>query len=141
MASELYLSMEDLALVMDGGLFGISDEGLATLVAMVAEDPRFDEQLADLRTMALDAECGLLGDGLQAHQQIEQLLTAASWGHPAEVLGGEREDIAYSRLIRVAAARAERDKDPGRVLAVKRRLMGAYAEHLAERAAGHQAAE
>ena len=136
MASELYLCMEDLALVMDGGLFGISEEGL---VAMVAEDPRFDEQLADLRTMALDAECGLLGDGLQAHQQFEQLLAADSWEHPVEVLGGEREGIAYSRLIRVAAAHAERDEDPSRILGVKHRLMGVYAEHLAERAAGNRA--
>ncbi len=89
--------------------------------------------------MARDAGCEFLGDGLSAHQQVEQLLAEDTWEHPVEVLGGEREDIAYSRLSRVAKARAEKDEDPGRVLAVKRRLLGAYAEHLAERAAGNRA--
>ena len=138
------LSLEDLASVIDGELNGLSEDAWTALKRMIAamysDDLGHIEQLAELRAMAQDAACKFLGDALVALEQVEQLLAADNWEHPVEVIGGGREDVAYPRLIRVAKARAERDEDPGRVVGVKRRLMGAYAEHLTERAARRDSA-
>ncbi len=88
------LNLEDLASVIDGAFGEVSDEGTTRLAAMVSEDPGFAEQFTELRAMAQDAGCDLLGDGLQAHEELAQLLVADAWEHPVEVLGGDPDEIA-----------------------------------------------
>jgi hypothetical protein len=128
------LNLEDLASVIDGELGELSQEASSALTEFVrvlySDDPAHSEKLAELQQMTRDAGCEFLGDGLFAHECLEKLLAADTWDHPVDVLGGEREDVIYSRIIGIAAARAERADDPEAILDVKRRVEGAYAEHL-----------
>jgi hypothetical protein len=130
------LSLEDLAVLLDGCLDELSKEGAATVrqvvAGLVAGSGRFDDQIAALRAMKDAAGCESLGDGLLAHRELDRLLAADDWAHPADVLDVDPEDVVYSQLIRVATVRAAQAADPAKILQVQRRLGEAQAAAEAE---------
>ncbi len=123
------LSLEDLAALLDGFLDELSEEGTATVLAVLVDaigaSGRFTEQIAALRTMRDIVGCKFLGDALLSHRELERLLATDGWTHPAEVLEADPEDIVYSQLIQITKILAEKAGDPDPILDVKRRLEAA----------------
>ncbi len=135
--TEELLSLEDLALLIDG-VEGAPDRMLDRLSTTIRTDARFAKQFAVLECLA--DEAGLAPEtssrftsAIGAHGDVDRLLEAEGWRHPAEVLDpdGDR-GILYPVLTRIVAARVDRADDPGLLLRVQEKLGQAYADEQAD---------
>ena len=133
------LTLEDLALVADGLADSIDTEGAKRLAKLVSTDPRLEPELATLEAVA--SEAGLtrrptgeyLSAGHSLDQALQRLVDEDEWTHPADVLDPDASlGVPYEPLIKLARAREQ--GDPGRMLAIRRRLEEALAAEMAEEA-------
>lgn len=116
---ETLLTLEDVARLAAAG-----DQLPRALVpklrAVVRSDPRFAPHFEQLEALAREAgldpasETGI-EDGFAAHQDLERLLAAEGWAHPAEVLDPAGEvGVACGAVLRIARARLEQaGEEPG----------------------------
>ncbi|MCP3963626.1 MAG: hypothetical protein GY719_37800 [bacterium] len=92
-------------------------------------DPRLKEPLGELESLAVDAGVDDLVDGLFYNREVDRLLDAGDWAHPAEVLDPHGDvGISYPELLAVADARARRTGDDQRVAEVREKLARTVAE-------------
>ena len=127
---EIDLTIEDVALLVDGT--GISDGSARKLAPFFAADPRLAEPLAHLRRLAEDAGADCLWHAVKIDQDLDELIAAGDWNHPAEVLDADA-GICYPELISLAASRASKTAGPQkcRLLDVGKRMERAYADEQA----------
>lgn len=127
--AEANLTLEEIAMLADGT--GIADQTARKLAPLIVTDPRLAAPLGQLRRMAKAASVDCFFSAVKAHQELE-LLIAARWRHPAEVLDPEA-GICYSELIALASARAEQaaGAEKERLRKIHQRLEQAHAEHRA----------
>ncbi|MCP3962325.1 MAG: hypothetical protein GY719_31160 [bacterium] len=117
--SETELTLEEVARLADGG--EVSVEMSVKLAGLIRRCPMFASQVAQLEAMAEVAGVGRIEEGLDAHRDLEVLLSE-EWEHPGEVLQPGR--LLYGEMIAVAGGRAREveGQERERVLEVKRRL-------------------
>ena len=133
------LSREELALVADGLVENLTDDGAKRLGQVIRTDPRFLAEFGELDALAREAglEPGESFEYLSAAQAIDEalaaLLDAREWSHPAEILDPDGAcGIPYPMLIRLARKREEKSDDAERILKVRQRLEEAFAAEMAE---------
>ncbi len=122
------LSLKDLAYAIENEFEAMSREGRATLAAVIRDDPRLAEQVAEVLAIARD--CAMeehLSGAMQIHQWWEALLVEGSWDQAFKLMEEDPEDIWYPSLRRFAEIRIERAGNPSRLRALKRRLEAAHA--------------
>ncbi len=92
-------------------------------------DLRPKEPLGELEDLADDAGVEDLVDGFFYNQELDRLLAADEWAHPAEVLDPHGDvGISYPELLAIADARARRSEDDQHVAEVHQKLAGVVAE-------------
>ena len=133
------LSREELALVADGLVENLTDDGAKRLGQVIRTDPRFLAEFGELDALAREAglEPGESFEYLSAAQAIDEalaaLLDAREWSHPAEILDPDgSRGIPYPMLIRLARKREGKSEDAERILQVRQRLEEAFAAEKAE---------
>ncbi len=129
--SEDLLTLEDVAMLLS------HTDHLPARVALklprvIGTDPRLAAHVGQLQDMAreagLEAECRDWPEiAFLCHRDLDRLLAAEDWQHPAEVLDPDGEvGVSYRELIRAAETRARRSDDP-KLPEVRRRLKRAWA--------------
>jgi hypothetical protein len=133
------LTREELALVADGLVESLTDDGARRLGHVIRTDPRFTAEFVELEAVAREAglEPGGSFEYLSAAQAIDEALTmlldTRGWGHPAEILDPDgSRGIPYPMLIRLARKREGKSEDAERILQVRQRLEEAFAAEKAE---------
>jgi hypothetical protein len=138
---EANLTLEEVALVVDGLVETLGDEGAKRLGEVIRTDPRFSADIEVLEKLAREA--GLQPDGsfeyLSAahalHEALAMLLATDGWRHPAEILDPDGScGIPYAQLIRLARKREGKsgDEEAATILEVRQRLEKALAAEMAE---------
>ena len=132
------LSLEELALLVDGLGDTISTETAQRLAAHLRTDPRVGDQIRTLEDLARQAGLrpGAPGGYLSAAVALQTALTllvdTEDWEHPADVLDPDSSvGIPYEEMIRLARA-FEQDTPSERMVAVRQRLEEALAAEMAE---------
>ncbi len=133
------LTLEELALVVDGLVETLSDDAAKRLGQVLRADPRFETEIAALEALAREATLGpgdareYLSVAQAVDRALTQLLDAAGWRHPAEVLDPDgTRGIPYQPLIRLARKRERTSADPDKIRDVRQRLEEALAAEMAE---------
>ncbi len=134
-AAKPLLPMEALAALLDGG-DQISIQALAALRPVIRSDPRLVDEIRALEALAEEAG---LGDGRQfetalaTHAELDQLMRAEGWTHPAEVLDPhDVTGIGYRELVHLAEARVKRAENPNDLRGVIRKLHAAWNDQKAQ---------
>ncbi len=92
-------------------------------------DLRLKEPLGELEDLADDAGVEDLVDGFFYNQELDRLLAADEWAHPAEVLDPHGDiGISYPELLAIADARVVRPHAEERISAVREKLARNVAE-------------
>ncbi len=127
------LTLQDVALLLAGKPDQIPRDTARRMAEVIRTEPRYAERVEELRTLAREAGFEPVRDedletALDSRRDLERLLTAEGWEHPAEVLDPQGEiGISYRELACLAAARAEREEGRGRARAVQEKLERAWA--------------
>ncbi len=127
------LTLQDVALLLAGKPDQIPRDTARRLPEVIRTDPRFAGLVEELRALAREAGFEPVRDedletALDCRRDLERLLAAEGWEHPAEVLDPEGDvGISYRELSCLAAARAERERGRGRPRAVQEKLERAWA--------------
>ncbi len=108
------LTLKDIAILLDGD--EIPDATAARLAPFLREDPRLEEEIAELELLAQDAgmapdESERFTNAYDNDQDFRKLLTAKSWQRPDEVLDPD-VGISLGELLAIAAARMARSPNP-----------------------------
>ncbi len=133
------LTLEELALVVDGLVETLSDDATKRLGQVLRTDPRFEAEIAELEGLAREAALGSedTREYLSVAQAVDRALTllldADGWKHPAEVLDPDgTRGIPYAPMIRLARERERTSEDPEKIRGVRQRLEEALAAETAE---------
>ncbi len=135
------LTLEEVALVADGLVETLSQEGAKCLGQVLRTDPRYTAEIEELEALAREA--GLRpGDSFEylsaakaLDETLTELLAADGWRHPAAVLDPDgSRGIPYASLIRLAKEREGRaaEGDAETIQEVRQRLEEAFAAEMAE---------
>ena len=123
---EIRFSLYDLTLIVSDQYEDLSDDGRDTLRALVLQDPRFTDQLAELRSMACDVETNCVLFAFDVYEKWQALMSDDSWEHVLTLLRDDKH-IWFEKVLSLAAKLAERAEDPNRILAVRKKLQAAEA--------------
>ncbi len=120
------LTLDDLAHLADSS-DQFARETMDRLRHHVRSQPLFAPELAYFEALARDAGLSERHDrrraSLQCNDELDRLLAADSWQHPADVLDPEGiVGIGYRELIHIAEARARRAAEPDALHAVRDKL-------------------
>ncbi len=125
------LTLEDVALLADEG--EPTRETIRHLGEFIRSHHLFADRIRHLRALARDAAVKKLADGLSLHKELDQLVHARNWSHPAQVLDPDGFiGISYPELIRIAKVRVRRAEDSRPLKVIQRRLEEAQAAEPAE---------
>lgn len=136
---ETLLTLEDAAHLL-GRTDQLPSETIRRLGPVFGSDARFAGHVERLEALARAA--GIETDvddwpatALYCHRDFDRLVATDGWQHPAEVLDPDGSlGICYHELVRIAEARAQRAREPDRLLAIKDRLEQAWADEQARQA-------
>lgn len=132
---EELLTLEDAALLADPN--GQLTQGTVSRLRRLARtDPRVISLFEYLEALADEADLPDTSDrldvGLKCLADVERLLQADGWQHPAEILDPSGEiGVNYSGLVKLAQAWARQAGESGRHRAVGRKLERAWCEEKA----------
>ncbi len=108
------LTLRDIAILLDG--VEVPDTTARRLAPFLREDPRLEEEAAELELMAQDAGIGAkqperFTTAYGNDRDFRRLLTALEWDRPDQVLDPE-EGFSVDELLRIAEARLARSPNP-----------------------------
>ncbi len=108
------LTIRDVALLLDG--VEVPDGTAARLAPFLRDDPRLEDEIAELEQMAQDAGIGAqqperFTTAYDNDRDFRRLLAAPEWERPDEVLD---PDVGFDvgELLQIAAARSARSPNP-----------------------------
>ncbi len=131
MKRETGLTLSDVATLLDG--VEVPDETAARLAPFLREDPRLEDEIAELELMAQEAgidpeQPELFRAGYDNDRDFRRLLTARAWERPDEVLDPDA-GFDVGELLCVAEARLARAPN-ALLVEIKDKLERAEAERL-----------
>ncbi len=114
MNGEMELTLKDVAILLDG--VEVPDATAARFAPFLREDPRLEDEIAELQLMAQDAgihprQPERFTTAYDNDRDFRRLLTAAAWERPDEILDPD-EGFSVSELLRIAKARFSRSPNP-----------------------------
>ncbi len=129
------LTLEDAALLADPN-GQLTRDAVRRVRRLARTDPRVIPLFEYLEALADESDLPETDDrldvGLKCLTDVERLLQADDWRHPAEVLDPTGEiGVNYPGLVKLAAAWARQAGESGRYRAVERKLERAWSEEKA----------